>query len=215
MNGVVKLLFGSVEKTFNGAKNFFVFICQGILDFLFDKIKSLFIHIIMIVRKKLDFLLFNNIKKTIFINNFFLTSIRNILLTMNIYIPSIKPNSFFFVVCLLIYITIWFAFLFNLSTIFMNPSNSVNVLLLQNIILLMCSLFYNGSGWFLEISLNLEKLNFLIYFFLITIISIFLPKNYILHLFLIIILFISNLFILFNLVLFLPENDEQYLNEEL
>ena len=26
----------------------------------------------------------------------------------------------------------------------------------------MCSLFYNGSGWFLEISLNLEKLNFLI-----------------------------------------------------
>ena len=165
MDGVVKLLFGSVEKTFNGAKNFFVFICQGILDFLFDKIKSLFIYIIMIFRKKLDFLLFNNIKKTIFINNFFLTSIRNILLTMNIYIPSIKPNSFFFVVCLLIYITIWFAFLFNLSTIFMNPSNSVNVLLLQNIILLMCSLFYNGSGWFLEISLNLEKLNFLIYFF--------------------------------------------------
>ena len=215
MDGVVKLLFGGVEKTFNGAKNFFVFICQGILDFLFDKIKSLFIHIIMIVRKKLDFLLFNNIKKIIFINNFFLTSIRNILLTMNIYIPSIKPNSFFFVVCLLIYITIWFAFLFNLSTIFINPSNSVNVLLLQNIILLMCSLFYNGSGWFLEISLNLEKLNFLIYFFLITIISIFLPKNYILHLFLIIILFISNLFILFNLVLFLPENDEQYLNEEL
>ena len=44
---------------------------------------------------------------------------------------------------------------------------------------------------------------------------IFLPKNYILHLFFIIILFISNLFILFNLVLFLPENDEQYLNEEL
>ena len=85
MDGVVKLLFGGVEKTFNGAKNFFVFICQGILDFLFDKIKSLFIHIIMIVRKKLDFLLFNNIKKIIFINNFFLTSIRNILLTMNIY----------------------------------------------------------------------------------------------------------------------------------
>ena len=215
MNGVVKLLFGGAEKKFNGAKNFFVFICQGILDFLFDKIKSLFIHIIMIVRKKLDFLLFNNIKKIIFINNFFLTSIRNILLTMNIYMLSIKPNNFFFVVCLLIYITIWFAFLFNLSTIFINPSNSVNVLLLQNIILLMCSLFYNGSGWFLEISLNLEKLNFLIYFFLITIISIFLPKNYILHLFLIIILFISNLFILFNLVLFLPENDEQYLNEEL
>ena len=56
MDGVVKLLFGGVEKTFNGAKNFFVFICQGILDFLFDKIKSLFIHIIMIVRKKIGFL---------------------------------------------------------------------------------------------------------------------------------------------------------------
>ena len=60
-----------------------------------------------------------------------------------------------------------------------------------------------------------RKIKFSYLFFLITIISIFLPKNYILHLFLIIILFISNLFILFNLVLFLPENDEQYLNEEL
>ena len=115
--------------------------------------------------------------------------------------PSIKPNNKIFLICLVLYFIITLSIFFNFVTIFFNP-NCVYIFFAQNLILLISFIFYNGSEGFFNMLFASNNLQLFVVYFLIMIISLCIPKKFIISIILSVILIIANIFLLANLNFF-------------
>ena len=81
-------------------------------------------------------------------------------------------------------------------------SNCVYIFFAQNLILLISFIFYNGSEGFFNMLFASNNLQLFVVYFLIMIISLCIPKKFIISIILSVILIIANIFLLANLNFF-------------
>lgn len=90
--------------------------------------------------------------------------------------PPVNPSYKIFFICLVLYFIIILSIVFNFLTIFLNP-NCAYIFFFQNLLLLISFFFYHGSEEFFNILLTSDNFQIFIIFFLIMIVSIFIPKK--------------------------------------
>ena len=80
--------------------------------------------------------------------------------------------------------------------IIINPSNFIVYAIIQNIMLLFCFIFYNGKDNFVYLFFNDENIVIATIFIFSILLAIILPRKYIISIFLIFLLLLSNILIL-------------------
>lgn len=112
------------------------------------------------------------------------------------YIPSFDKNKTFANIFLLLYFMFLLFNIFRILLVVVNPSNFIVYVIIQNIMLLFCFVFYNGKDDLVYLFFNEENIVISTIFIFSILLAIILPRKYIISIFLIFVLFLSNILIL-------------------
>ena len=191
-----------MEYIKNAINNGFVFsteILESLITRIFNYIlclfKDIFIYILNLIIEAMGFK-----KDMIKINDDVLSEIYNNLLYFKKYIPDVKSNFKLLFCFTLFYIFNTLYILISMHNIIIFPSSFFYNLWFNNIFLLLCFIFYYGSITFYDIFISKENLSISILFVLLMLVTILLPKKYIITIFFCIVLIILNIFLLINLI---------------
>ena len=111
------------------------------------------------------------------------------------YIPSFEKNKIFANIFLSFYFMFLSFNIFNSLLIFINPSNFIINIIIQNIMLLLCLIFYNGKDNFVYLFFNEENIVIGTIFIFSILLAIALPRKYMISIFSIFMLLLSNILI--------------------
>lgn len=166
-----------------------------IFNYILGLFKKMLIYVLTLIIEIMGFK-----KNMIKIDDDILSDIHNNLSYFKIYIPDVKPNFKLLFCFILLYIFNTLYIITSVHNIIIFPSSFFYNLWFNNIFLLLCFIFYYGSIMFYDIFISKENLSISSLFVLLMLVTIFLPKRYIVDIIFCIVLIVSNIFILINLI---------------
>lgn len=171
------------------------FLINHIFNYILRLFKDVFIYTLVSITEAIGFK-----KDMIKINDDDLSKIYNNLSNLKKYIPDVKPNFKLLCSFTFLYVFNTLYILTSMHNVIIFPTSFFYNLWFNNIFLLLCFIFYYGSIAFYDIFISKKNLSISVLFISSMLVTIFLPKKYIITIIICVILIILNIFMLINLI---------------